>query len=224
MYLNKRVSHYKLKRGFTLIEIMLVLTLIAILSSITMPSLRGLAVSTRLKSSAHEIRDMLHFARDMAVTERIAHLVVFDLDQNRYWLASSETFAVEDLASSPITSPSSSTNQAVSATQTSETAQSTVSRTSMILGVPKKPSRNVSLSQMVTNHNSQANQINSGVDYVYFSPTASSEDTTLYIQDQKGKAMSITVEAASGRVRLHDVSAQESEALGLSVTARNNIN
>ena len=224
MYLNKRVSDYESKTGFTLIEIMLVLTLIAILSSITMPSLRGLAVSTRLRSAAHAIRDMLHFARDMAVTEQTAHLVVFDLDQNRYWLASSETFAAKDVASSSITNPSNNINQAVSVTQTSEMTQSTVSRTSMILGVPKKASHNISFSKMVTNHNSQTTQINSGADYIYFSPTASSEDTTLYIQDQKGKAMSITVEAATGHVRIQDVGTEESEALGLSLTARNDIN
>jgi len=64
-------------RGFTLIEIMLVLTLLVILSSITMPSIRGFAASTRLKSSARTIQDLLHFARDMAITERIGYLVVF---------------------------------------------------------------------------------------------------------------------------------------------------
>jgi len=224
MHLDKRISFYESKTGFTLIEIMLVLTLIAILSSITMPSLRGLAVSTRLKSSAHAIRDMLHFARDMAVTEKIVYLVVFDLDQNRYWLASSETFATENLASSLITSPSNRINQAVSETKTSETAQSTVSRTSMVLGIPKQPSQNVSLFQMVTNHNSQTNQINSGADYIYFSSTASSENTDIYIQDQKGKTMSISVEAATGRVRIQHVGTEETEALGLSVTSRNDTN
>ena len=71
------------------------LALIAILSSIAMPSLRGFAASTRLKSTAHAIRDTLNFARDMAITERAAYLVVFDLTANRYWLASNETLISE---------------------------------------------------------------------------------------------------------------------------------
>ena len=80
---TRRLRYFTSETGFTLIEVMLVLTLIVILSSVAMPSLRGFAGSTRLKSSGSAIRDMLHFARDMAVTEGTAYLVVFDLDQNR---------------------------------------------------------------------------------------------------------------------------------------------
>ncbi|MFB3041982.1 MAG: Tfp pilus assembly protein FimT/FimU, partial [Candidatus Poribacteria bacterium] len=62
--MKKWSSRFKSRseHGFTLIEIMLVLTLIAILSAVTMPSMRGFTASSRLKSSAHAIRDMLNFA------------------------------------------------------------------------------------------------------------------------------------------------------------------
>ena len=204
-------------KGFTLIEVMIVLALIAILSSIAMPSLRGFAASTRLKSTAHAIRDILNFARDMAITERAAHLVVFDLTTNRYWLASNETFNLGDLSTPVTASPSSSipaqqptANQGMTVLQ-----QPPPLRTNAILGIPQKPGQNVSLARMITNHNFQTIQIDTGVDYIYFSPTGSSEDTVLYIQDQHGKAMSITVENATGRVRLQKINSQQLEALGL---------
>ncbi len=212
-------------RGFTLIEIMLVLTLITILTSMMAPSLRGFAASTRLKTSAHAIRDMLNFARDMAITERTAYLVVFDLDRNRYWLASSETFDIAAPSTSSLASSSSTVRRANQQTTTltrSETNQSTLPRVSTFLGDPRGLSQNVSLLNISTNHNSQPNQMNSGIDYIYFSPTASSEDTTLYIQDRQGKAMSITVESATGRVRIQAISPDQSEALGLSANRRMN--
>ena len=210
---TRRLKHFNLETGFTLIEVMLVLTLIVILSSATMPSLRGFAGSTRLKSSASAIRDMLHFARDIAITEGTTYLVVFDLDQNRYWLASSETFVVSDLTASLIANGSNAINQ--TEVRSSELSQPAVSRTSMILGIPQKPNHNISLSQMVINHNSQTRHIHSGIDYIYFSPTGSSEELILYIQDQDANVVSISVEAASARVRIQDVGAEESEALGV---------
>ena len=203
--------------GFTLIEVMIVLALIAILSSIAMPSLRGFAASTRLKSTAHAIRDTLNFARDMAITERAAYLVVFDLTANRYWLASNETFNLGD-PSTPITaSPSSSlpAQQPTAGQGIAPLQQMAPSRTNALLGIPQKPGHNVSLARMITNHNFQTIQIDIGVDYVYFSPTGSSEDTVLYIQDQRGKAMSITVENVTGRVRLQNINSQQLEALRL---------
>ncbi len=202
--------------GFTLIEILIVLALIAILSSIAMPSLRGFAASTRLKSTAQAIRDMLNFARDMAITERTSYLVVFDLTANRYWLASSETFNLAD-PSTPVTTNSVGVQSAQPITDQGTIAlQGThPSRTNAILGIPQKPGHNVSLARMITNHNSQTLQIDSGVDYVYFSPTGSSEDAVLYFQDQRGQVMSVTVENATGRIRLQKISSQQLEQLGL---------
>lgn len=204
-------------KGFTLIEVMIVLALIAILSSITMPSLRGFAASTRLKSTAHAIRDMLNFARDMAITERAAYFVVFDLTANRYWLASNETFNLSDPSAPVSVSPPSlqPTQQPITSQGATAFQRTSPSRTNAILGIPQQPGHNVRLARMITNHNFQTIEIDTGVDYIYFSPTGSSEDTVLYVQDHRGKAMAITVEIATGRVRLEKITAQQLETLEL---------
>ena len=216
--LRKRSSSRNFDSAFTLIEIMIVLTLIVILSSIAMPSLRGFTASSRLKSSVHGVRDMLRFARDMSITERSPYLVVFDFELNKYWLASSDTFEITDPSASSIASPSSTVipviNQQRLEGESSVTGRPMISRTSNILGLPQSLGKNVTLSRMITNHNFQSRQVDSGVDYIYFSPTGSSEETTLYIQNLQGKLMSITVEGATGRIHTEGISSQQAKALG----------
>jgi prepilin-type N-terminal cleavage/methylation domain-containing protein len=192
--------------GFSLMEIMLVLAIIAVLSSISMPAMRGFTASRRLTTSAQAIVDTLTFARDMAITERTTHLVVFDIDSNRYWLASSETFDIQN--------PIASAGRATSTTVTAG-GQPTVSRTSGIMGIPKPLSQGVTIAAIVTTHNGVTQQITSGANYIYFSPTSTSVDTIVYLQNVRKRTIAITVEASTGRASTQQMSPQQVQTLGL---------
>ncbi len=192
--------------GFSLMEIMVVLAIIAVLSSISMPALRGFAAMRRLKTSAQAIVDTLSFARDMAITERNTHLVVFDIDGNRYWLASSETFDIQ--------------NPVASAGRTIESAQANgqqvmVARTDGVMGIPRPLNTGVSIASLVTTQNGVNQQIVTGVDYVYFTPTATSVETVVYLRNANDDIIAINVEAATGRSSLQELAPQQIQALGL---------
>ncbi|MXV83781.1 prepilin-type N-terminal cleavage/methylation domain-containing protein [Candidatus Poribacteria bacterium] len=219
-----------LKNGFTITELLIVLTLIGILSALSMPTLKGFAATRRLKASASTLRSLLTFARDMAVTDRTAHLVVFDFDNQRYWLASSETFD----PSNPLTSALTAQNSTVVAaaqnnintnsgfqtlpTAGTPTSQGPLTRSSGILGVPEPMEQNVTLTAMVTTRNGRTVTVDSGVAYIYFSPTSTSEEALVYLQNTRNQVMTVTVEAASGRVRARQLTSQEIEMLGFETT------
>jgi len=74
--------------------------------------------------------------------------------------------------------------------------------------------QNVTLATIVTNRNGRTVTVNSGVAYIYFSPTSTSEDAFVYLQNSRNQIMSVTVEAASGRVRVRQLTSQEIEMLG----------
>lgn len=192
--------------GFSLMEIMLVFAIIAILSSISMPAMRGFAASRRLTTSAHAIADTLAFARDMAITERTTHLVVFDVSSNRYWLASSETFDTQN--------PTASAGRIASPT-TSTGGQVVVSRTGGIMGIPQPLNQGVTIAALVTTHNGVIQQITSGADYVYFSPTSTSVDTIVYLRNVKGTVLAIVVEASTGRASIEQMTPEQIQTLGL---------
>ena len=211
--------------AFTITELLIVLTLIGILSAVSMPALKGFVTTRRLKASAHTLRSLLTFARDMAVTDRTVHLVVFDFDSERYWLASSETFDPSNPLTSALTAQNSTVVAAVrntthrnSGLQTPTTGTSAsqvpLSRSSGLLGVPQSMEQHVTLAAMVTNYNGRTITVDSGVGYIYFSPTSTAADAFVYLQNTRDEVMSVAVEAASGRVRARQLTPQEIEILG----------
>ena len=189
-----------------------------------MPALKGFAGTRRLKASAYTIRSLLTFARDMAITDRTAHLVVFDLDNGRCWLASSETFNPSSPLASALTAQNSTVGTASptntngnALTTTNAVQQETLTRAGGILGVPYSMERDVTLTAMVSNQNGRTVQVDSGIGYIYFSPNATSEEALIYLQNSRNQVMSIAVEAASGRVTVQQLASEEIETLGFGV-------
>lgn len=212
---------FQSQRGFTITELLIVLTLMGILSAISMPTLKGFAATRRLKASAYTIRSLLTFARDMAITDRTAHLVVFDLDNGRCWLASSETFNPSTPLASALTAQNSTvvtaspTNTSGNPlTTTNPAQQETLARAGGILGVPYSMEQDVTLVAMVTNRNGRTVEVDSGAAYVYFSPNATSEDTLIYLRNRRAQIMSVAIETASGRVSVRQLAAEEVQTLG----------
>ena len=210
--------------GFTITELLLVLVLIGILSAISMPTLKGFATTRRLKASASTIRNLLSFARDMAITDRTTHLVVFDIDNGRCWLASSETFNPSTPLASALTARNSTVRAAtqnntnVNPQATTNPVQQEISeRASGILGVPHPMEQGITLAALVTSHNGRTLQSDSGVAYIYFSPNATSEEALVYLQNTRNQIMSIFVEAASGRVTVRQLAPEEIEILGFEI-------
>ena len=211
----------QLQRGFTVTELLLVLVIIGVLSVISMPALKGFAATRRLKASAYTLRSLLTFARDMAITDQITYLVVFNLDNGQYWLASSETFNPSDPLRSALTAQNSTALAAIQnningapPTTGNSRQQNPLSRVSGILGVPHSMEQRVTLASMLTNYNGRTVQADAGVGYIHFSPNATSEEAVVYLRNLRNQIMSVTVEAASGRVRVRQLVPAEIEMLG----------
>jgi general secretion pathway protein H len=73
------------KRGFTLLELIVVLFIISLVAAIILPSFAGFGES-KLKSESREMASILRYMNDSAVSRKETFLMKFDLDEGTvYW-------------------------------------------------------------------------------------------------------------------------------------------
>jgi type II secretion system protein H len=71
-------------RGFTLVELMVVLVLIAVLTAVMIPEMRGTFEGEQLRASSRELIRGLSIAHSQSITVNHPHRLVIDAAQNRY--------------------------------------------------------------------------------------------------------------------------------------------
>lgn len=72
--------------GVTLLELLIVLTLMAFIVAIVLPTLGGGVSTTALKSAAREVAAGLRYARGQAIAQRTEALLVLDVDARTFTL------------------------------------------------------------------------------------------------------------------------------------------
>jgi general secretion pathway protein H len=70
--------------GVTMIELLVVLSIMAVMAAMVMPLLSGRVSGVELKSAAREVAAGLRFARSDAVATRQETRIVFDLEQRTF--------------------------------------------------------------------------------------------------------------------------------------------
>jgi prepilin-type N-terminal cleavage/methylation domain-containing protein len=78
------------RRGFTLLEILVVLAMIAILVSLAAPGMSGMMDSYRVSTASRQLITDLQFAKTKAVTENTSYRVAYDTANARYRVEKSD--------------------------------------------------------------------------------------------------------------------------------------
>jgi general secretion pathway protein H len=78
------------KRGFTLIELMLVITLIGVVLVLAVPSTRDVLTGDSLKKASRQLIAMERKLRAEAVRDQINYVLCIDLPNSAYWVITSD--------------------------------------------------------------------------------------------------------------------------------------
>ena len=84
-------------RGFTLLELILVMVILSTVLAMAAPSLRGFFVSRRSHDTAAQILALTQLARSQAICEGIIYRLNLDTRQSTYWLTAQQAGVFEKL-------------------------------------------------------------------------------------------------------------------------------
>lgn len=74
------------EKGFTLIELVLVLLLMAAITAIGVPSFRSLYVTSEMQRVSSEFLNTLRYAQQRAILERTPVQVIIDVENSTFWV------------------------------------------------------------------------------------------------------------------------------------------
>ena len=77
-------------RGFTLLELILVMVILSTVLAMAAPSLRGFFASRKTHDTAAQILALTQFARSQAISEGIVYRLNFDTRERSYWLTAQQ--------------------------------------------------------------------------------------------------------------------------------------
>ena len=75
-----------LRQGFTLMEIIVVVIIIAIMMGVAFPTMRDMAENNRLRSSVREMMSLMKYARSEAVFNNRTTEIFIDTEKREFWL------------------------------------------------------------------------------------------------------------------------------------------
>jgi len=167
-----------MRNGFTLLELLVVLVIVALASALVGPKLVGSMSNLNLRTASKKISASLRWARSQATSESATYTAVFDFDKNRVSVVNVQEESEKD----PEESPAGDEEDPVK---------------SRSYNLPD----GVSLEKALSGEE----EFDSGVFEMVFFPSGSSSGGDVILANDRGNQYSISVDFITGTVRLSEM-------------------
>jgi len=81
----KRKNNFS-QKGFTLVELILVILLVSVIVGISTPLFRRTFSGLELKNSSHNIVKLINYVQEMSIIDKLSYKINFAFDQGTFWI------------------------------------------------------------------------------------------------------------------------------------------
>jgi general secretion pathway protein H len=171
-------------RGFTLLELIVVLVIISLMTALVTPRLVGSLTKMNLKTSAQKISSFLRYARSQAVSEQTVYHAVFDFEKNSIYIKNEKPQGDEDTFF----------KAEIESAETDNSKSKRSGTQSYIL-----PEGVVIKKAIIANE-----EIDSGLFNIVFYPAGSSSGGIVVLMDEKERRYQINIDFITGIISLSE--------------------
>lgn len=179
--------HRRRHRGFTLLELIVVLVIISLMSALVVPKLAGPMSNLDLKTASKKISASLRYARSRAASEKTTYEALFDFEKNRLVITNPSP-AKADI---PINNPGNSTP--IQPPDPEQDRPDGLKTYNLPDGV--KLAKGVS----------RETDVHSGFFRIFFFPSGGSSGGEITVANERGRQYKINVDFITGTVQLLEV-------------------
>jgi len=184
-----------MRKGFTLLELLVVLVIISIMAAFVGPQVAGSMSTLTLKTAAKKVASSLRYARSQATSESRPYFVLFDTDKGRLTIKTGQKATNEDTE-----------KEAAEGEQdegrSEDMADEAVKKTFKVYALPE----GVRFDKVV----SYKNEDTSDVFQIVFFPNGGSSGGEVLLENDRGRQYNISVDFVVGTVRLKEEGAKSS--------------
>ena len=192
-----------MRKGFTLLELLVVLVIISIMAAFVGPRIAGSMSSLTLKTAAKKVAASLRYARSQATSESRPYFVLFDLDKGRLTIKPGQTATKEDKE-----------KEAAEGEQDPGTSEEIADDNPIkdrfkVYALPE----GVRFDKVISDENEAA----SDIFQIVFFPNGGSSGGEVLLENDRGRRYNISVDFVVGTVRLEEVGAKSSRRKAYSI-------
>lgn len=177
-------------RGFTLVELMVVLVLIAVLTAVMIPEMRGTFEGEQLRAISRELIRGLSIANSQSITVNQPHRLIIDRERNRYRverLARTEDAGTGFVPASGVPGAEGAWNE----------------RISIELRPPPGETADAQLAGSPETERPQSNATGgSSPDIIRFFPDGTADGAEIHLRDREGFGLALRLNPVTARVRV----------------------